>query len=154
MFLLSPTNGSKLQLLLGHFCRFFLTQGHLGEKAHPSHAGILADQFQAPEMTQVTEMVGFPTIHAQDPDPAIFAVTAVALARMGEPGVGNSELEKPCPFLVKSASRRMSAFQQMLVDYIVVITVNGIILVGTWWLKGDIQFATNSFHNAHCDIVI
>eukprot|EP00435_Cladocopium_sp_Y103_P033224 s422_g8.t1 len=41
--------------------------GHLGEKAHPSHAAVVADRFQ-------------------DSDPAIFAVTAVALARMGKPG--------------------------------------------------------------------
>jgi len=41
--------------------------GHLGEKAHSSHAAIVADRFQ-------------------DSDPGIFAVTAVALARMGKPG--------------------------------------------------------------------
>ena len=85
-------------------------RGHLGEKAHPSHAAVVADRFQAPKgskrpvacgsessdnestiETLIRRLILCDIAFVQDSDPAIFAVTAVALARMGKPGVDHSE---------------------------------------------------------------
>ena len=64
-------------------------QGHVGERAHPSHAAVVAKRFQVCGcVVLATSLVStwFVETTQQDSEPAVFAATAVALARMGVPG--------------------------------------------------------------------